>query len=157
MLRYCWLCFWLPQDALYQAMNGGPDGSHFSAGCEAATGSLHVWRVSRAFWGQTKLARYEIGLVPSQYDEAGQLELSVRATYATGKEGDEPRDDWSWDSSLGNLPELQSKAVPIASITIPLPGVSFANMPNPLPSQEPTACPPTEEPAPEPTPTPVLP
>ena len=138
------------QDALYQAMNGGPDGSHFSAGCKSAAGSLQVWRVSRAFWGQTKLARYEIGLVPSQYDEAGQLELSVRATYATGKEGDEPRDDWSWDSSLGNLPELQSKAVPIASITIPLPGVSLANMPNPLPSQAPTRCPPTEEPDPMP-------
>ena len=75
---------------------------------------------------------------------------SVRATYATGKEGDEPRDDWSWDLSEGNLPELLTKAVPIASITIPLPGVSLANMPNPLPTPEPTPCPPTEEPEPEP-------
>ena len=138
------------QEALYAAMNGGPDGSHFSVGCEAATGSLRVWRVSRAFWGQTKLARYEIALEPSQYDAAGQLELSVRATYATGIEGDEPRDDWSWVSSEGNLPELMTKAVPIASITIPLPGVSLANMPNPLPSQAPTRCPPTEEPDPMP-------
>lgn len=134
-------------DALYQAMNGGPDGSHFSTGCKGAAGSLQVWCVSRAFWGRTKLARYEIGLVPSQYDEAGQLELSIRATYATGKEGDDPRDDWSWDSSEGNLPSLMTKAVPIASVTIPLPGVSLANMPNPLPSPEPTACPPTEAPS----------
>ena len=133
------------QEALYQAMNGGPDGSHFSAGCESAIGSLRIWRVSRAFWGQTKLARYEIALEPSQYDAAGQLELSVRATYATGKEGDEPRDDWSWDLSEGNLPVLMTKAMPIASVTIPLPGVSFANMPNPLPSQEPDPMPMLDE------------
>ena len=126
------------QDALYQAMNGGPAGDQFSAGCESAIGSLYVWRVSRAFWGQTKLARYEIALEPSQYDAAGQLELSVRATYATGKEGDEPRDDWSWSGADGALPELTYSYAQLASFEIP------------LPSQEPTACPPTEEPDPEP-------
>jgi len=111
------------QTALYAAINGGPDGGALKAGARAlrTDKAVRVSGMIRVFWGATNLSRLEIDVKPEEYETAEGVELTIFAVYATGAVGQEPRDDWSWDVSEGNLPELMTADRELAKIEIPLP------------------------------------
>ncbi len=115
------------QESLYLALLGGPGGGGSRDFGASATGDIRiyspyqVWRLSRAFWGTTRFARFLIWIDPSEYAKAEGLGCTIVTAYATGKAGDAPRDDWSWTGADGTLPELTYSYAQLASFEIPLP------------------------------------
>ena len=111
------------QASLLAAIGGGPFGGDQTArACALHTDNAYrVSNMTRVFWGATNLCRLEIDVRPEEYAKAEGIELTICATYATGEAGGDPRDDWSWDSDEGNLPELTTANKELAKIEIPLP------------------------------------
>ncbi len=128
------------QESLYLALSGGPDGTGdlpWAYSWETDS-SYRVYALSRTFWGTTRFARYLIEIDPADYAAAKSLDFRGNLSYAVGEANAEPHEDWSWNSANGALPELLTDCKQLPTLSIP------------LPSQEPTPCPPTEEPDPEP-------
>jgi hypothetical protein len=79
-----------------------------------------VYHVSRAFWGTTATARFEITVLPEEYASTKTLALDLHAVRVVGEAGGERNRDWHWDSSEGSLPELMTEMQHLASFTVPL-------------------------------------
>lgn len=126
------------QESLYIALVGGPDGTGDvpRATAQDTDSAYRVYFLSRTFWGSARFGRYLIAIEPKDYAAAKEIQLFVNASYATGEADGEPREDWSWNSADGALPDLTMDCGQLSVITIPLPGVEV-----------PTALQPTPEPA----------
>ena len=111
------------QDALYIALSGGPDGSFAEGDAKTEAGAvIPVFRMTRAFWGSTRCGRYYLVLDPAAFDRAKTILFWPEAAYVTGAVGEEPDDNWSWNSGDGALPSLMHESKQLGCITIPLPG-----------------------------------
>jgi hypothetical protein len=109
------------RDALLQAMNNPWNVNDCALACVDANGDQRmVYHLSRAFWGTTKLARFEALVLPVEYASAQTLEFRLCAFFVTGEAGGERNEDWRWDVKDGALPELLTEWQSLGTFMLPL-------------------------------------
>lgn len=125
------------QEALYIALSGGPDGSFAEGDAKTKAGApVRVFRMTRAFWGSVRCGRYYLAIDPAAFGKAKTILFWPEAAYVIGAVGEEPDENWSWNSGDGTLPSLMYESKQLGCIEIPLPTI-----------EETTALQPTPEPA----------
>lgn len=109
------------QDALLQAMNNPWNVNDCALACVDANGDQRmVYHLSRAFWGTTKLARFEALVLPVEYASAQTMEFRLCAFFVTGEAGGERNEDWCWDVKDGALPALMTERQSLGTFMLPL-------------------------------------